>query len=378
MAVHVGGRPPLRPGGVHGHRRRSGHHRPDRFGLGRHVHRAPLHRTVDPTGPRVRGRIRHVHRGRVRPRGPTPHGGLRHLDRGPGHGGRHHPEQRPREPRGGLLRAGALRPGGHPGEPDDRRPLPSAGLRHDLRGRLRPGPGPGRVGRGRAQAAGVRPRRGHRPLRARLPGPPGLRPRRPTGAGPDQRLGGAAGGPPCLRHQRAHPRRRRRVRVLRPVQLRDHPPVRGLRLLRRRRGRRLRHGRHDRPRRPVPDDHRRGTDVVQPRRGAGPAAPTGHPGGPTGEGRVHHRPGAGGRGGHVLGWRARVRCSPTCCSWERSARDLARTPAGGHPGPTRHAGLPPVLGGYRPARAALPTVRRVPGHHPHAGHGVRPLWLARR
>ena len=47
------------------------------------------------------------------------------------------------------------------------------------------------------------------------------------------------------------PDRRRRVRVLRPVLVRDHPPVRGVRLLRRGRGRRLRDERHHRARWPA-------------------------------------------------------------------------------------------------------------------------------
>ena len=48
---------------------------------------------------------------------------------------------------------------------------------------------------------------------------------------------------------RAHSVRCRRLRVLRSVQLRDHPAVRGVRVLRRRRRRRVRHGRTHRPRR---------------------------------------------------------------------------------------------------------------------------------
>ena len=60
-----------------------------------------------------------------------------------------------------------------------------------------------------------------------------------------------------------------------PFSFENHPPVRGLRVLRGGRGRRLHHGRPHRPRRPVPGDHRRGHDVVQPRRGRSAAAPAG-------------------------------------------------------------------------------------------------------
>ena len=50
-------------------------------------------------------------------------------------------------------------------------------------------------------------------------------------------------------HVGVRPGRRRRVRAVRPVLVRDHPPVRGVRVLRRGRGRRLRDERSDRARR---------------------------------------------------------------------------------------------------------------------------------
>ena len=64
-----------------GHRRRLRHDGPHRGGYRRRLHRAGRHRPVDPAVPRVRRRLRHVHRGGVRPRGPSAHGDLRHHDR---------------------------------------------------------------------------------------------------------------------------------------------------------------------------------------------------------------------------------------------------------------------------------------------------------
>ena len=65
------------------------------------------------------------------------------------------------------------------------------------------------------------------------------------------RLRRPAGGAAGVRHGRARARRRRRVRALRPVLVRDHPPARGVRVLRRGGGRRLRRGRPHRPGRPA-------------------------------------------------------------------------------------------------------------------------------
>ena len=64
-------------------------------------------RAVDPAGERVRRVLRHVHRGRVRAHRPPPHAHVRHEARGAGDGRRHDPQQRPRQPRGRLLRARA-------------------------------------------------------------------------------------------------------------------------------------------------------------------------------------------------------------------------------------------------------------------------------
>ena len=68
---------------------------------------------------------------------PPPHAHVRHHARGAGHRRRDHPQQRPRQPRGRLLRARPVHARGHPRQPHGRRPVPPARLRHDVRGRLR-------------------------------------------------------------------------------------------------------------------------------------------------------------------------------------------------------------------------------------------------
>ncbi len=108
-----------------------------------------------------------------------------------GDGRRHHPQQRPRQPRGRLLRAGPVHARGHPGQPDGRRSLPPARLRHDVRGRLRAGPDPGRPCHRTGPCARLHARRGHRPLRTVVPASPELRSRRPTRPRPGRRVGRA-------------------------------------------------------------------------------------------------------------------------------------------------------------------------------------------
>ena len=208
---------------------------------------------------RVRRAVRHVHRRRVRAHRPPPHAPLRHDARALATVAADHPQQRPRATprpcyhgRGpftvqdildsrmvadpfhlldcAMTSEGGCGAGARPA-PTVRRDLPKQpvyvlGGNTDHFGPVVPAPavvGPRRQ----------RPARSHR--RARRP--PGRRGR--------------------VRRVGPRSRRRRRVRVLRPVLVRDHPPVRGVRLLRGGRGRRLRDGRHHRARRPLPDHHRR-------------------------------------------------------------------------------------------------------------------------
>ena len=142
-------------------------------------------------------------------------------------------------------------------QPDGGRPVPPARLRHDLRGRRGAGAHPGRPRRRPGPTPGAPARGGHRPLRAQLPAPAGVGPRRHATAGPGGGHRRAPGGRGGVRLRRARPGRRRRVRVLRPLLVRDHPPVRGLRLLRGGRGRGLRALGGHRARRPVPGHDRR-------------------------------------------------------------------------------------------------------------------------
>ena len=79
---------------------------------------------------RVRGAVRHVHRGRVRARGASPHAPLRHQARRAGHRRRHDPQQRARAtPRRDLPRARPVHAAGHPRQPHGRRPVPPPRLR---------------------------------------------------------------------------------------------------------------------------------------------------------------------------------------------------------------------------------------------------------
>ena len=81
--------------------------------------------------------VRHVHRGGVRADGPAPHAHVRHHARAARHGRGDHPQQRPRAPRRGVLRARPVHAGGHPRLAHGRRPVPPARLRDDLRRRVR-------------------------------------------------------------------------------------------------------------------------------------------------------------------------------------------------------------------------------------------------
>ena len=128
-----------------------------------------------------------------------------------------------------------------------------------------------------AAAAGVRARRQRRQRWHRVQEPADVGARRQPPRRPRERHRRATGGGGLVPRRRPRADRRRRVRVLRPVLVRDHPPVRGVRLLRRRRGRRLRDGRHHRAGWAVPGHHRRRRDVVQPRRRVVPDAATGDP-----------------------------------------------------------------------------------------------------
>ena len=77
---------------------------------------------------------------------------------------------------------GPFTPRGHPGQSDDRRPVPPARLRHDLGGRLRAGADPRPTAPGPGPAAGVRARRGHRPVTAPPTSTRRLRPAEAGGA----------------------------------------------------------------------------------------------------------------------------------------------------------------------------------------------------
>ena len=119
----------------------------------------------------------------------------------------------------------------------------------------------------------------------------------------------------------ARTRRRRRVRALRPVLVRDHPPVRGVRVLRRGRGRRLRDERRDRARWQAPGHHRRRPDVVQPRRRDRAAAAAGHPRRAAAARRVRRPCRSTAPRSRCAAAAARARCSPTCCCWEGSSHE---------------------------------------------------------
>ena len=124
--------------------------------------------------------------------------------------------------------------------------------------------------------AGLRARWRHRSLRPLLPAPAQLGPDRQHRC--PQRLRGPPGGASGLRHRGDRTGRGGRLRVLRPVLVRDDPPVRGVRLLRRGRGRGVRDVRRHRADRPPPGDDRRRHHVLQPSRGTDPDAPAGGPG----------------------------------------------------------------------------------------------------
>ena len=92
-----------------------------------------------------------------------------------------HPQQRPRQPRRRVPRAGAVHVRGHPRQPDGRRPVPPARLRDDVRGRLRAGADPADRVPGRAEASRSTSSAGT----STTTGPPyqtpaGVRPRRPA------------------------------------------------------------------------------------------------------------------------------------------------------------------------------------------------------
>ena len=116
------------------------------------------------------------------------------------------------------------------------------------------------------QVAGVDPRRRQRRLRAGLPARADMGLRGTGRRWHPRRLRRPARRPRRVLDRRPPPGRRRRLRVLRSVLVRDHPPVRGLRVLSRRRGRPVRHGRLHRARREIPGDHRWGHHVVRPSR----------------------------------------------------------------------------------------------------------------
>ena len=145
----------------------------------RRLHRPGVDGAVDPAGQRVRGRLRAVHGGRVRPDRPAPHAHVRHdAEQQLATVGGDDPQQRPRQPRGRVLRPGPVHARGHPRLADGRRSVPSPRLRDDVRGRVRhscwPAPTAGRRDdsravvdprRRRATASGpayhVAPRVGH-------------------------------------------------------------------------------------------------------------------------------------------------------------------------------------------------------------------------
>ena len=213
-----------------------------------------------------------------------------------------------------------------------------------------------------------------------------LRPRvhRRTGVGlhPSARRGtGGAGGSPRsggrLRHGGARTRGRRRGGALRPVLLRDHPPARGLRVLRARGGGADGRVGCDRARREPPGHHRRRHHVLQPPRDRGPAVPAGGPGCPP---APRGLPDGAGPGAEVAlcSNGGPAPCSPTSWCWGAAGRERrpgadARRPADGHSRSRALRSLAALLGGMPAGSARAPAVLELRRACPAGVRCVRPL-----
>ena len=160
------------------HRHRARVDRAHQRGIRGRVHRPVVDRAVDASVERVRGAVRHVHRGRVRAHRAPAHAPLRHAARGARDRRRHHPQQRAREPGGLLLRARAVHRAGHPRQPHGGRPVPPPRLLDDRRGRVRARARPRRHRPRPRPGPDLGARRQHRPLRPVVPAPTGVGPGR--------------------------------------------------------------------------------------------------------------------------------------------------------------------------------------------------------
>ncbi len=159
---------------------------------------------------------------------------------------------------------GPFAPDGHHRVPSDRRAVSSAGLRHHLRRRVRAGGGQHRRRWTRPASRSTCWAAARTSTARRI----SIRPRGTwSGGAATTSMVWSAGEPPtfAFRARRAAARRRRRAGALRSVLLRDHPPARGFRILRRGRRRPVRRRRSHRDRRQPSGDDGRRNHVLQPR-----------------------------------------------------------------------------------------------------------------